>query len=200
MKKIALSTDNKNKILEIFPILSKYDFEIVTKSELNIKDEFEEIYDTLEDNARLKARKLKKFCKFSVLADDTGLFVDSLNGEPGVFSARYAGIQGDSDANRKKLLDKLGNSTQRSAYFKTVLVFIDEEGNEIVVKGILNGSISYEERGENGFGYDKIFIPEGLDKTLAEITLEEKNKFSHRKRALEDLKCSLGDKYDSCSS
>ena len=200
MKKIALSTDNKNKILEIFPILSKYDFEIVTKSELNIKDEFEEIYDTLEDNARLKARKLKEFCKFSVLADDTGLFVDSLNGEPGVFSARYAGIQGDSDANRKKLLDKLGNSTQRSAYFKTVLVFIDEEGNEIVAKGILNGSISYEERGENGFGYDKIFIPEGLDKTLAEITLEEKNKFSHRKRALEDLKCSLGDKYDSCSS
>lgn len=199
MKKVALSTDNKNKVSEIFGILKDYNFEIVTKSELGVTEEFEEIYDTLEENSRLKAEKLRTFCEFSVLADDTGLFVTSLNGEPGVFSARYAGIHGNSDANRKKLLKNLEGIEDRSAYFKTVMIFIDEEGKEYLAKGILKGNISLEERGENGFGYDKIFVPEGMDKTLAEIGFEEKNKFSHRKRALENLKMILGDKYDNSS-
>lgn len=197
MKKVALSTDNKNKVLEISEILKDYNFKIITKSELGINEEFDEIYNTLEENSRLKAKKLKEFCDFSVLADDTGLFVDSLNGEPGVFSARYAGVHGDSDANRKKLLKKLESVKDRSAYFKTVIVFIDEDGNEILAKGILKGKIALEEKGENGFGYDRIFIPEGMNKTLAEIGFKEKNKFSHRRRALEDLKKILGDKYDS---
>lgn len=197
MKKVALSTDNKNKVLEISEILKDYNFKIITKSELGINEEFDEIYNTLEENSRLKAKKLKEFCDFSVLADDTGLFVDSLNGEPGVFSARYAGVHGDSDANRKKLLKKLESVKDRSAYFKTVIVFIDENGNEILAKGILKGKIALEEKGENGFGYDRIFIPEGMNKTLAEIGFKEKNKFSHRRRALEDLKKILGDKYDS---
>lgn len=199
MKKIALSTDNKNKIKEIYAILSKYDFEIVTKSELGVMEEFEEIYDTLEENAKLKAQKLREYCSFSVLADDTGLFVNSLNGEPGVLSARYAGEYGNNDKNRKKLLKNLEGKTDRSAYFKTVIVFIDEKGKEYVAKGILRGIIATEERGENGFGYDKIFIPENMNKTLAEIGADEKNKFSHRKRALEDLKDILGDRYDSSS-
>ena len=151
MKKVALSTDNKNKIKEIFDILNKYDFEIVTKSELGVTEEFEEIYDTLEGNSKLKAEKLREYCSYAVLADDTGLFVNALNGEPGVLSARYAGEHGDSDANRKKLLKNLEGKTDRSAYFKT------------------------------------------------EIEPEEKNKFSHRKRALEDLKNILGDKYDNSS-
>lgn len=197
MKKVALSTDNKNKVLEISEILKDYNFKIITKSELGINEEFDEIYNTLEENSRLKAKKLKEFCDFSVLADDTGLFIDSLNGEPGVFSARYAGVHGDSDANRKKLLKKLESVKDRSAYFKTVIVFIDENGNEILAKGILKGKIALEEKGENGFGYDRIFIPEGMNKTLAEIGFKEKNKFSHRRRALEDLKKILGDKYDS---
>lgn len=197
MKKVALSTDNRNKVLEISEILKDYNFEIITKSELGIKEEFDEIYNTLEENSRLKAQKLKEFCDFAVLADDTGLFVNSLNGEPGVFSARYAGVHGDSDANRKKLLKKLEIVKDRSAYFKTVIIFIDEQGNEILAKGILKGKISLEEKGENGFGYDSIFIPEGMNKTLAEIGFKEKNKFSHRRRALEDLKKILGDKYDS---
>ena len=132
MKKVALSTDNKNKVKEMLAILSKYNFEIVTKSELGVNEEFEEIYNTLEENSKLKAEKLREYCSFAVLADDTGLFVNALN-----------------------------------------------------------------ERGENGFGYDKIFIPENMEKTLAEISSEEKNKFSHRKRALEDLKNILGDRYDS---
>ncbi|MCI5997202.1 MAG: RdgB/HAM1 family non-canonical purine NTP pyrophosphatase [Peptoniphilaceae bacterium] len=197
MKKVALSTDNKNKVLEIFDILKHYNFDIVTKQELGINEDFEEIYNTLEENSRLKATKLKEYCNFSVLADDTGLFVNSLNGEPGVFSARYAGVHGDSDANRKKLLKNLEGKEDRTAYFKTVIIFIDEKNNEFLAKGILRGSIAFEERGENGFGYDKIFIPEGYDKTLAELSADEKNKISHRKRALENLKTILGEKYDS---
>ena len=188
MKKVALSTDNKNKVNEMLAILSKYDFEIVTKSELGVNEEFEEIYDTLEENSKLKAEKLREYCSFAVLADDTGLFVNALNGEPGVLSARYAGEHGNSEANREKLLRNLEGKSDRSAYFKTVIVFVDENGKEFIAKGILKGTISEVERGENGFGYDKIFIPENMKKTLAEISSEEKNKFSHRKRALEDLK------------
>ena len=92
MKKVALSTDNENKVKEIFEILKHYNFEIITKKKLKINEEFEEIYNTLEENATLKATKLRQFCNFAVLADDTGLFVNALNGEPGVFSARYAGV------------------------------------------------------------------------------------------------------------
>lgn len=196
MRKIALSTDNKNKIKEIFDILKDFKFEIVTKKDLRINEEFDEIYNTLEENALLKAKKLKEFCKFSVLSDDTGLFVNSLNGEPGVFSARYAGEHGNDLKNRKKLLKNLENINDRSAYFKTVIVFIDENNKEFVATGILKGTISKEEKGENGFGYDKIFIPEGFSKTLAQIGLEEKNKISHRKKALENLRKILGDIYD----
>ena len=160
MKKVALSTDNKNKVKEMLAILSKYNFEIVTKSELGVNEGFEEIYDTLEENSKLKAEKLREYCSFAVLADDTGLFVNALNGEPGVLSARYAGEHGNSEANREKLLKNLEGKSDRSAYFKTVIVFVDENGKEFIAKGILKGTISEVERGENGFGYDKIFIPE----------------------------------------
>lgn len=199
MKKVALSTDNKNKVLEIFSILSKYDFELLTKSEIGVEEEFEEIYDTLEENAHLKASELKKRCGFAVIADDTGLFVDALNGEPGVFSARYAGEECDDKKNRDKLLANLDAVENRNAYFKTVIVFIDENNKEYIAKGILKGHIAKAEMGENGFGYDKIFIPEGYDKSLAELSLEEKNKISHRKMALLDLENILGEKYDNSS-
>lgn len=199
MKKVALSTDNENKVKEIFEILKHYNFEIITKKKLKINEEFEEIYNTLEENATLKATKLRQFCNFAVLADDTGLFVNALNGEPGVFSARYAGVHGDSLKNREKLLKKLEGIEDRSAYFKTVIVFIDENGEKIMATGILKGNISKSERGKEGFGYDKIFIPQGYLKTLAEIGFEEKNKISHRKKALENLKILLGEKYDNSS-
>ncbi|WP_455520679.1 non-canonical purine NTP pyrophosphatase, partial [Parvimonas micra] len=136
MKKVALSTDNKNKVKEMLAILSKYNFEIVTKSELGVNEEFEEIYDTLEENSKLKAEKLREYCSFAVLADDTGLFVNALNGEPGVLSARYAGEHGNSEANREKLLKNLEGKSDRSAYFKTVIVFVDENGKEFIAKGI----------------------------------------------------------------
>lgn len=196
MKKVALSTDNKNKVKEIFAILGKYDFEIITKSELGVTEEFEEIYNTLEENAHLKASELKKYCNEAVLADDTGLFVNALNGEPGVFSARYAGEEHDDKKNREKLLKNLEGKFDRSAYFKTVIVFIDENNREFVARGILKGNITEDERGENGFGYDKIFVPEGYTKTLAELSSEEKNHISHRKMALENLELILEDKYD----
>ncbi len=199
MKKVALSTDNENKVKEIFEILKHYNFEIITKKKLKINEEFEEIYNTLEENATLKATKLRQFCNFAVLADDTGLFVNALNGEPGVLSARYAGVHGDSLKNREKLLKKLDGIEDRSAYFKTVIVFIDENGEKIMATGILKGNISKSERGKEGFGYDKIFIPQGYSKTLAEIGFEEKNKISHRKKALENLKILLGEKYDNSS-
>lgn len=196
MKKVALSTDNKHKVVEISSILGKYGFEIITKSQLGIEKEFEEIYNTLEENAHLKASELKKYCDGAVLADDTGLFVNALNGDPGVFSARYAGEDCYDKKNRNKLLKNLENKFDRSAYFKTVIVFIDENNKEYIAKGILKGNITEVEIGENGFGYDKIFIPEGYDKTLAELSLEEKNKISHRKMALEDLENILEGKYD----
>lgn len=199
MKKVALSTDNKNKVKEIVAILGKYDFEIITKSELGVTEEFEEIYNTLEENAHLKASELKKYCKEGVLADDTGLFVNALNGEPGVFSARYAGEEHDDKKNREKLLKNLEGIFDRSAYFKTVIVFIDENNREFVARGILKGDIIEEERGGNGFGYDSVFVPEGYTQTLAELSSEEKNKISHRKMALENLELILGEKYDNSS-
>ena len=143
MKKVALSTDNENKVKEIFEILKHYNFEIITKKKLKINEEFEEIYNTLEENATLKATKLRQFCNFAVLADDTGLFVNALNGEPGVFSARYAGVHGDSLKNREKLLKKLDGIEDRSAYFKTVIVFSGSSVNtSFLVLLSTNGSIN----------------------------------------------------------
>lgn len=188
--KLVLSTDNKNKIKEIKDVLKDLDIEILGKSDIGANFEVEENGKTLYDNALLKARAIADKTDFFVLADDTGLFVNSLNGDPGVHSARYASEHNDK-LNREKLLKNLSGFKDRSAYFKTELVLIDPDKNIIPIEGICEGHIIEEERGDNGFGYDSIFMPEGYDKTFAEMTLDDKNKISHRSRALQKLKIKL---------
>ncbi|MDY3902578.1 RdgB/HAM1 family non-canonical purine NTP pyrophosphatase [Peptoniphilus sp.] len=191
MRELVLSTDNINKLREIREILQDLDVKIYRKSDIEGLDfEVIEDGDTLYDNALKKASAIADRVNYAVLADDTGLFVKSLNGEPGVHSARYAS-EHDDKKNREKLLDNLKDKDDRSAYFKTQIILIDEDKNIIPIEGICSGKISLEEKGDNGFGYDSIFIPEGFDKTFAEMSHEEKNKISHRARALKNLRDKL---------
>ncbi|MCI5643373.1 RdgB/HAM1 family non-canonical purine NTP pyrophosphatase [Peptoniphilus sp. SGI.035] len=191
MRELVLSTDNINKLREIREILQDLDVKIYGKSDIEGLDfEVIEDGDTLYDNALKKASAIADRVNYAVLADDTGLFVKSLNGEPGVHSARYAS-EHDDKKNREKLLDNLKDKDDRSAYFKTQIILIDEDKNIIPIEGICSGKISLEEKGDNGFGYDSIFIPEGFDKTFAEMSHEEKNKISHRARALKNLRDKL---------
>lgn len=188
MKTLVLSTDNKNKLKEIKEILGDLDIEIMAKSDIYDLDfEVEEDGLTLYDNALKKANAIAERTKYAVLSDDTGLFVNALGGEPGVHSARYAS-EHDDKKNREKLLKNLEDKEDRSAYFKTQIILIDEDKNIIPIEGICDGSISKKEKGSQGFGYDSIFIPKGFDKTFAELGAAEKNKISHRAKALENLK------------
>ena len=187
MKKIVLSTDNKNKLREIKEILEDLDIEIFGKSDIDGLDFEVEDGETLYDNALKKADAMAKRVDLAVLADDTGLFVNALDGEPGVHSARYAS-EHDDKKNREKLLKNLEGKEDRSAYFKTQIILIDSKKNIIPIEGVCEGKISEVERGDNGFGYDSIFIPEGFDKTFAEMSHEEKNEISHRARALKNLR------------
>ena len=186
-KQIVLSSDNKNKIREIKEIIKDLPIEILSKKDIGCQDlEVDEKYDTLEENALVKAESIKRYTKNAVIADDTGLFVEELGGEPGVHSARYSGDH-DDQANRNKLLSKLKDSKDRSAYFKTIIVYIGEDGKKEYFEGICKGYITREERGENGVGYDSIFQAEGYNKTFAEMTDDEKNFISHRRKAIEKL-------------
>lgn len=188
MREIVLSTDNINKLREIREILEDLDIKIYGKSDIEGLDfEVIEDGDTLYDNALKKASAMAERVDYAVLADDTGLFVKALDGEPGVHSARYAS-EHDDKKNREKLLNNLKDKEDRSAYFKTEIILIDEDKNIIPIEGVCPGKISLEERGDNGFGYDSIFIPEGFDKTFAEMSHEEKNQISHRSRALKNLR------------
>lgn len=188
MREIVLSTDNKNKLREIREILEDLDIKIYGKSDIEGLDfEVIEDGDTLYDNALKKASAMAERVDYAVLADDTGLFVTALNGEPGVHSARYAS-EHDDKKNREKLLNNLKDKEDRSAYFKTEIILIDKDKNIIPIEGVCPGKISLEERGDNGFGYDSIFIPDGFDKTFAEMSHEEKNQISHRSRALKNLR------------
>ncbi len=188
MREIVLSTDNINKLREIREILEDLDIKIYGKSDIEgLNFEVIEDGDTLYDNALKKASAMAERVDYAVLADDTGLFVKALNGEPGVHSARYAS-EHDDKKNREKLLNNLKDKEDRSAYFKTEIILIDEDKNIIPIEGVCPGKISLEERGDNGFGYDSIFIPDGFDKTFAEMSHEEKNQISHRSRALKNLR------------
>lgn len=186
--KLVIATDNKNKVKEIKEVLKDFDFEILSKKELGLGDlNIVENAETLEGNAKIKAEAISKKIDSYILADDTGLFVKVLNGEPGVRSARYAGDH-DEKANRKKLLKNLEDKDDRSAYFKTVLCLISPDKNLNFIEGTCKGIIANEEKGKGGFGYDPIFIPEGQNKTFGQMSLLEKNIISHRGRALENLK------------
>ncbi len=189
--KIILSSSNKDKIKEIQSILGS-DYELVLKSDIGYKYlEVDENGDTLRENAYLKAKALYDLTKENIIADDTGLFVEALNGAPGVHTARYAGENADYNSNNEKLLEALKeykNKEDRKAYFMTTICLITKEGKEYYVEGKLDGYIAFEKRGDNKFGYNPIFEFEDSNKTLAEFTDEERVSINHRKRALDNLK------------
>lgn len=185
--KIVVATKNPNKIKEISEIFAPLGFEVVSQTEAGIDIDVEETGDTFEKNARLKAKAVAMICDDYVLADDSGLCVDALDGRPGVMSARYAG-EGASDTHKIiKLLGEMENKTDRRAKFVTSMVFIFPDGSEIATSGEVHGKIALSPEGENGFGYDPVFISDELKKTFAMATAEEKNSVSHRGRALKAL-------------
>lgn len=183
--KILIATNNKDKIFEIKKILNNEKIELFTLSDLNIDIDVEEDKDTLEGNALKKAEEMFRITKIPTVADDTGLFVDALNGEPGVYSSRYAGEDVTYDDNCRKLIKNMNGipADKRMAYFKTVVCIYESENKYHFFDGICKGKIITEKRGNNGFGYDPVFIPDGFDKTYAEMSDEEKNSISHRGKA-----------------
>lgn len=185
MQQLVFATNNQNKINEIRNLLGN-DFTIITLKEAGITIDIPEPYDTLEENARTKAVTIYEMTGLSCFGEDTGLEVEVLGGEPGVKSARYAGENRDFAANIDKLLQELNRKTNRSAKFRTVISLIIN-GKEEIFEGICPGKIIKENRGSGGFGYDPVFVPDGETRTFAEMPLSEKNKFSHRSKAMKKL-------------
>ena len=187
MTKIDLlfATSNKNKVLEIKKVLPK-EFNIKSLDDIGFCEEIPENENTIEGNAIFKANYIYKKYNLNVFADDTGLEVDSLNGKPGVHSARYAGISKNSRDNINKLLKKLKNKKNRKARFKTVIALI-LNSKIYTFEGVVEGIITKKPKGENGFGYDPVFIPSGYTKTFGELSIEEKNSISHRSLAMNKL-------------
>lgn len=188
--KIISATQNKNKLKEIYEIIKNYDFELLSLENAGFSPiDVEENGKTCEENSLIKAKAISEYTNLPAIADDTGLFVDELKGDPGVNSARYAGVHGDDSANRKKLLENLKGVPfeKRTAMFVTVITLYYPDGKTIVARGECKGHISEEERGDRGFGYDSLFIPVESDKTFAELPAEFKNSISHRARALKRL-------------
>lgn len=183
--KIIFASNNKNKVQEIQNQVPK-SIQIVTLDEIGCTEDIAETGNTLEENAIIKANYITEKYGLPCFADDTGLEIDALNGEPGVYSARYAGEDKNADKNMDLVLEKLHNSTNRKAKFKTVIA-LNINNKQHLFTGIVEGEIRNEKTGTNGFGYDSIFEPENLGKTFAEMSLEEKNKLSHRGRAVEQL-------------
>ena len=191
MKRIVFATNNQHKLQEIREILSP-EFEIVSLKEIGCHEGIPETGNTLEENALQKARYVSERYHISCFADDTGLEVDALGGDPGVHSARYAeGTDHDSDANMTKLLRELEGKENRQARFRTVIALIElgEDGTENVhlFEGIVKGHISTERQGTEGFGYDPIFVPESYEKSFAALGETIKNHISHRARAVKKM-------------
>lgn len=191
--RIVLATNNRHKADEISHVLGMDDLEFVTLEEAGISSDPAEDADTFEGNARIKALAAREAAgPIAVMADDSGLEVDALDGAPGVFSSRFAGEDGNDEANNALLLEKLEGvpDDERTARFVCTLVFIDEDGSELVAKGAVEGKIGHEKRGAEGFGYDPLFFPDEYngEKTFAEVSQSEKNKISHRARALRKMK------------
>lgn len=189
----VFASNNPNKIKEIQLLLPK-EITILSLKDIDCLEEIPETAPTIEGNAILKANYVTKKYGYSCFADDTGLEVEALNGEPGVYSARYAGEQKNADANMNKLLTNLADRENRKAQFKTVIC-LNLNGNQHVFEGIIKGEIINEKRGSEGFGYDPIFIPNGYDKTFAEMPIAEKSKISHRGLAVEKLVAFLTKKH-----
>ena len=184
--KIIAATSNAGKLREIKKIFSS--MEIISMKDAGIDIEVEENGKTFEENALIKARAIAQMCDSPVLSDDSGLCVDVLGGAPGIYSARYAGENASDEEKYKKLLSELDGKTDRNAHFVSSVVLVYPDGRELTAEGAVHGRIGYEPKGENGFGYDPVFIPDELDgRTFAEASDDEKNSISHRKRALTAL-------------
>ena len=180
--KICFATHNQNKLAEI-KTLTPAGIAIVSLEDLGQTEEIPETGKTLEENSAIKANFVFEKYNIACFADDSGLEVTSLDGEPGVYSARYAGEPKNNDANMALLLKKLADKTDRSAAFKTVITYVDEQGNTEQFVGQVDGTIMKIQSGSKGFGYDPLFTPTGETRTFAEMSGEEKNKISHRARA-----------------
>jgi XTP/dITP diphosphohydrolase len=185
MKTLVFATNNKHKLEEIASLASR-GFHIVSLAEIDCNEDIPETEPTLEGNALLKARFIYSKYGMDCFADDTGLEIEALGGRPGVFSARYGGKTHDFEANMDKVLVELLEKQNRYAQFRTVIALI-LNGNEFLFEGIVKGVILTEKHGIEGFGYDPIFQPEGSNQTFAEMSLEEKNRMSHRARAVRKL-------------
>lgn len=191
--KLVFATNNRHKLEEVRAIVGDR-VEVLSLNDINCHDDIPETADTLQGNALIKARYI--YDKFGVdcFADDTGLEVDALGGEPGVYSARYAGEECCSEANMHKLLHNLTGKIDRNAQFRTVIALIIN-GEEKLFNGIVKGTIAEEKMGDSGFGYDPIFIPEGFSESFAQMSSEQKNSISHRYRATKQLSDYLKEKY-----
>ncbi len=190
-KIIVAATQNKHKIKEIEAITKQFGMSIIPRNEAGIPDvEIVEDGDTFEANSYKKAYEIMKLCGKITIADDSGLVVDCLDGAPGVYSARFAGIDGDDVANNKKLVELIKEVPyeERTARFVSVITMVFPDGKTIVARGEVEGHLVLEEKGPNGFGYDPLFVPVGYDRTFGEIEPEIKNKISHRANALVSLK------------
>lgn len=183
--KLVFATNNQHKLKELQAILGNH-FELLSLKDIGCLEEIPEEQPTLEGNARQKAEYIYEKFGYSCFADDTGLEIDALNGGPGVYSARYAGEAKDPQANMDKVLEKLQNTENRKARFRTVISLI-LDGEEKQFEGIVEGEITRDKRGDSGFGYDPVFLPNGYKNTFAEMDLSEKNKISHRARAVRKL-------------
>lgn len=183
--RLIFATNNQNKLNEVKALLPK-SIELVSLSDIRFNADIPETAGTIEGNASLKSQTIYNITKTNVFSDDSGLLVDALNGAPGVHSARYAGEQKKDEDNIQKLLRELNGVDNRKAHFKTIMSLIIN-GQEYLFEGIINGTIIKEKRGTNGFGYDPVFVPDGYNKTFAEMTKEEKSSISHRGIALKKL-------------
>lgn len=183
--KLVFATHNSNKLKEVQLLLPK-NIIILSLDDIGCTEEIPETGKTLEENAQIKADFVTQNYGYPCFADDTGLLVDGLEGKPGVYSARYAGEQKSSEDNMNKLLHQLEGKNNRQARFKTIVALnLPTEKKQFI--GIVEGKITKEKHGDNGFGYDPIFKPNGYDKTFAELPLPEKNKISHRGKAMGKL-------------
>lgn len=195
--KLVLASDNKNKLREFRVLFDNFDVELISKAESGFTDEVEETGETFAENAHIKAEAVMRATGLPAIADDSGLCVDALGGAPGVHSARYTGNHTDSDKDRYELLLRnLGGRDNRTARFVCSLCCVFPNGDTLAAEGTCEGSILLSPRGENGFGYDPVFCPDGFDRSMAELAMEEKNAISHRGKALAQFKQKWEKYYD----
>lgn len=182
---LIIASQNQNKLVEFKKILGDK-INLFSLSDIGLNQEIPENEKTIKKNAMFKAKFVNTQTGKNVFADDTGLEIDSLNGEPGVYSARYSGVERNSDKNIELVLRKLKNKANRNSRFKTIISLIID-GKSVNFEGVVEGKITEEKRGSNGFGYDPIFQPNGYSSTFGEMSLKEKNKISHRSIAINKM-------------